>query len=77
MGRKQRAQPAIDGGDYSGDNLQIKVGRGQTTGRIGLEFSHPVSSVRLSQDRARELALGILRLCDAPLEATIINPGSH
>jgi len=51
--------------DESGENLQINLGVETSTGKIGLDFSHPVLKVRMPRDRARALAQGILAILDA------------
>jgi len=58
--------------DQDGDNLQIRIGIEPTTGKVGLEFSHPVLKCRMSRDRARALGQAILKAAD---DALIVTPG--
>lgn len=74
--RVNRAPIPKAGGDELGENLQIRIGIEVSTGKIGMVFSHPVLKLALSRDRARTLALGILKLVDEPIPPStiLINP---
>lgn len=51
--------------DDHSDTLKVQIGIEVATSRVAIEFSEPVTSFRMDTDRARKIAYGLLRVCDA------------